>query len=154
MLRPPRRCAGAISDKKSGTACKFQINLGHFKFGVTFFVTCCFSCIYLIAKSDPKAKEESSNDQHDEVNGSCSEADTNQEEDRSKLHRRPPSKFGTGGGSQEAGHKRGYVKRRCEQLQELVIVFAVVVLVYVLLPLPHRREKLLQEIVHRRHSTF
>ena len=108
---------------------------------------------YLVAESNTSAKEDSAGDQHGKVGGESVQDGSGDEENRGHLNGELAAEpLGEEGGG-ERGDYGGEVERRRKELQVLVVVLAVVIFLRPVLLLVHHREKLYQEVVHRRHSS-
>lgn len=69
--------------------------------------------------------------------GDDGEDDADEEEDGGDFHREPAAVLVAEGSSEEAGNKGCEVERGSEELERLVVIFAVVVLLHMVLPHIH-----------------
>lgn len=87
----------------------------------------------MVSETDAKAKEKSSNDEHNEVDGEAVESNSDQEDEGGKLHGELAAVRAANSGCNKTGQESSEVERRREQLEALVVVLAVVVLVHLVL---------------------
>lgn len=112
------------------------------------YINIMFLYTYLVPKSDTSTEADPSRDQDDEVVGGGAQNRPYDEENRRGLNRDFPSKLLASDGSHEGSDDGGEVKRGREELQKLVVVFAVVVLFCMVLLSIDFWEKLRQEVIH------
>jgi hypothetical protein len=109
----------------------------------------------LIAEADTHAKENASNDEHSNVHCCGIDEATKEKADRASHDADPPPSVLGHKRCSEGGDQGRKIKRRSEERQHLVVIFAVVCLFQVrLFPLIYIREEILQEVIHGCHSAF
>lgn len=86
----------------------------------------CTHIAYLIRETDSTAQQNPPDDEHCKVLGGGVEDHTGNEEDPRDEHGWPPAEPSGGVRREESWDQSSEVERRCEQLQALVIVLAVV----------------------------
>lgn len=110
--------------------------------------------IYLIGETDTETEQNTANDQHPDLDGGGIEDGAGAEEDTAEEHGEFPAELAGDSGGHERRQQSRQVERRREHRQRLTVVLAILVCRLPRhLPPVHRRKKLLQKRVHRRHTT-